>query len=173
MRGPYPGPLPLVRPALVGAAAVGALVLGVAALFWSATRSPPPAPPGEPRRAAQIVGRVELPATGLAAPPAQATLVVYAYALDGPRLPLAVLHQHTGSAAFPMDFKLDDTLAPNPAFRLSQAVQLVVGARLGAGEGVAAQPGDWLAAPQTVPLGTHGVKLVLRPPAAASAVPPR
>ncbi|MBI5718341.1 MAG: hypothetical protein HZC37_11735 [Burkholderiales bacterium] len=161
-------PPELVRAGLVGAAAVGAVAVGTVAFFWATTRSTPSVAPSAARPAAQVVGRVDLE-SGTAAPPVQATLVVYAYALDGPRQPLAVLKRQLAGASFPLDFKLDDALAPNPAYRLSQAVQLVVGARLGTAEGIVAQPGDWLAAPQTVPLGAHGVRLVLRPPAAALA----
>lgn len=146
----------------VGALVVGAVALGTVALFWWAARAPQATPAAASTRpASQVVGRVEL-AAGALAPPADATLVVYAYALDGPRLPLAVLRRP--AAALPLDFKLDDSLAANPAFRLSQATQLTVGARLGSGDAAAAQPGDWIAPSQTVALGTHGVRLVLQPP---------
>lgn len=147
-----------MRPTAVGAIAIGVVALGAAALFWWAGRTPPPAPP---RAASQIVGRVDLLA-GAPAPPTGVTLVVYAYALDGPRLPLAVLRR--AAPALPLDFKLDDSLAANPAFRISQATQLTVGARLGPGDAATAQPGDWVAPSQTVVLGTHGVRLVLQPP---------
>lgn len=142
----------------VGAIAVGAVALGAVALYWWAARAPQPAPG---RAASLVVGRVDLVA-GAPAPPTGATLVVYAYALDGPRLPLAVLRRP--AATLPLDFKLDDSLAPNPAFRISQATQLTVGARLGSGDAATAQPGDWVAPSQTVVLGTHGVRLELQPP---------
>ncbi len=141
------------------------VVVAVALLWWLAPTAKPEAPP--PRQpTAQVVGRIELAvaAAGAAAPvwPSDATVVVYAYALDGPRLPLAVLRRP--AAAVPFDFKLDDSLAPNPAFRLSQALQLVVGARLGQGEDSSPRPGDWLAASQIVPANAHGVRLILQAP---------
>jgi cytochrome c-type biogenesis protein CcmH len=145
----------------VAAALVAAGVLGAAGyLAWTGMRPPPSAPAARPT--AQVVGRIEL-AAGAALPATPALrVVVYAYALDGPRLPLAVLRRP--ATELPLDFKLDDSLAPNPAFRLSQAPQLVVGARLGTGDAATAQPGDWFAPPQTVLLGAHGVTLVLQPP---------
>lgn len=150
-----------MRVGRTAAFAVGAVALAAAAIFWWAARPPQPGP--TPRAAAQVVGRVEVAAGAATASwPTGAMVVVYAYALDGPRLPLAVLRRP--AAALPMDFKLDDSLAPNPAFRLSQAAQLVVGARLGSGDASAAQPGDWLAEPQTVMTGAHGLRLVLQPP---------
>jgi cytochrome c-type biogenesis protein CcmH len=137
-----------------------------AAAAWVAWPTGPVAPASDPRAAAgrpgaQVVGRVELDAA-TSAPrwPADAQVVIYAFALDGPRLPLAVLRRP--ASALPLDFKLDDSMAPNPAYRLSQAPQLIVGARLGAGDGVATQPGDWTAA-VPVTLGSHGVRLVLQP----------
>lgn len=140
---------------------VGVVVLATAAVFLWGTRKVQTAPPA--RTGAQIVGRVDL-AAGVA-PPALSTdamLVVYAYALDGPRQPLALLRRP--ASVLPLDFRLDDSLAPNPAYRLSQAPQIVVGARLGPGDAALAQPGDWIAPAQTVALGTHGVRLVLQPP---------
>lgn len=142
------------------------IAVAAAALGWVATR---PASTEGDRAAstgvgAQVAGQVEL-GEGAGAPPAAATVVVHAYALDGPRQPLAVFRHPAGS--WPIEFRLDDRLAPNPAYRISQAPQLVVGARLGPGDAVAAQPGDWVAAPQAVALGTRGLRLVLQPTPAA------
>lgn len=92
--------------------------------------------------------------------PAGAQVVVYAYALDGPRVPLAVLRRPASS--LPLEFALTDDLAPNPAFRISLAPRLVVGARLGMGEAASPQPGDWIAASQTVAANERGVRLVLQ-----------
>jgi len=153
-----------VRAGRVAAVGIGAAALAAAAIFWFAAR--PPQPTAVPRVVAQLVGRVEV-ATAAAMPaafPPDAMVVVYAYALDGPRLPLAVWRRP--ASALPLDFRLDDSLAPNPAFRLSQAAQLVVGARLGPGDASAVQAGDWVAPSQNVALGSHGVRLVLQPPRA-------
>jgi cytochrome c-type biogenesis protein CcmH len=79
-----------------------------------------------------VVGRVEVAAEAKALAPSDAVVVVYAFAQDGPRVPLAVWRRP--ATALPADFKLDDSAAVNPAFRLSQAAQLVIGARLGRGE---------------------------------------
>ena len=150
-----------MRRARIGLVIAGGLALTAAALWWVARSAKPQAPP--PRQAAQVVGRVELAAGAAAsASAADATVVVYAYALDGPRVPLAVLRRP--ASTLPFDFKLDDSLAPNPAFRLSLAPQLVIGARLGPGDAASPQPGDWLAASQTVPANAHGVRLELQPP---------
>jgi cytochrome c-type biogenesis protein CcmH len=143
--------------ALVAAAAVA--MAAVMLLLW-AERSPQPPPQRSPAR---VVGRVELaPGAALPAWPTDATVVVYAYALDGPRLPLAVVRRPATS--LPADFTLDDSLAPNPAFRISQAPRLIVGARLGLGDAPIPRPGDWVATSQIVAGDASGIRLVLLPP---------
>jgi cytochrome c-type biogenesis protein CcmH len=132
--------------------------LAAAALVWWLS----PAGGPKARLSAEVAGRVELAADAGAATPPSATVVVYAYALDGPRVPLAVMRRP--AASLPFEFKLDDSLAPKPAFRLSQAPRLVVGARLGPGDDTSPQPGDWLAPSQTVSADAKGVRLVLRAP---------
>ena len=151
-------------------AVAAACAVGAAAHWLRA--SPPQDPAAVPASAvppstgasAQVVGRVEMAAGTTPAAQAGQVVVVYAYALDGPRQPLAVLRRPASD--LPFDFKLDDRLAPNAAFRLSMAPRLVVGARLGPGDAAAGQPGDWIAPSQTVMLGEHGVRLQLQPPRA-------
>lgn len=92
----------------------------------------------------RLSGRLDVTPAARAGLPPGSTVHVYAYAQDGPRVALAELRRP--AAELPFDFTLDDTLAPNPAFRLSQAVQVVVAARVeGAPEvrapGVAASAG--------------------------------
>ena len=147
------------RGRFLGAAVAAAVLLGVAAgVGWLAggpqTAAAPPA-------SAQIDGRVTL-APGSGPAPEGATVVVYAYALDGPQMPLAVWRRP--ASALPMDFKLDDSLAQNSEHRISRVRQLVIGARLGPGGDALAQVGDWLASSQTVAPGAQGVQLVLQPP---------
>ena len=93
--------------------------------------------------------------------PAGATLFVYAYAVDGPRVPLA-MRQHAASE-LPLAFSLDDSLAVNPAFRLSMAPQVVVGARIGAsGAASTAAPGDMFGSSGPVMLGAHDLRIVIK-----------
>ena len=150
--------------------ALAAAALTAAASLWvghgvyqaRARRAAGEAPPPAASRTA-VVGRVEVAPEAKELVPAGTMVVVYAYAQYGPRVPLAVWRRP--ATALPADFKLDDSTAVNPAFRLSQAAQLVIGARLGRGEAPEAQAGDWLAPPQAVPAGAHGVRLTLTPPA--------
>lgn len=147
------------RGRFVGVAVVAAVLLGVAAVVWRPAGGPQTvvAPPAS----AQINGRVTL-APGNGPVPEGATVVVYAYAVDGPQVPLAVWSRP--ASALPLEFKLDDSLAQTPEHRLSGVQQLVIGARLGPGGDALAQVGDWLAGSQTVAPGAHDVQLVLQPP---------
>lgn len=142
-----------------------ALLLGVAAMLWWPAGAPHrPQRAAEPQAAAQIAGRVALAADSGPVPEG-ATVVVYAYAVDGtqaPQTPLALLRRP--ASALPLDFKLDDRLAENAEQRLSRVQRVVIGARMGPGGEALAQVGDWLAASQTVAPGAQGVQLVLQPP---------
>ncbi|HEY5791484.1 MAG TPA: c-type cytochrome biogenesis protein CcmI, partial [Gammaproteobacteria bacterium] len=72
--------------------------------------------------------------------PPGATLYVFARALQGPRMPLAIVRQ-VGSA-LPVTVTLDDSSAMAPQFRLSGFSEVSVGARLSQSGNATAQPGD-------------------------------
>jgi len=107
--------------------------------------------------AARLTGRVRLAATlqGQAAP--DDTLFVFARALDGPRAPLAILRKQVRD--LPLDFTLDDSLAMNPALRLSGAKQVVVGARISKSGNAMPQPGDLQGFSAPVPVGASGLAI--------------
>jgi cytochrome c-type biogenesis protein CcmH len=106
-----------------------------------------------------MTGRVEISAPALAALPPTAVVVLSAYAVDGPRLPLATLQRP--ASALPMDFQLDDSMAVNPAFRLSMAAQVVVGARITATPAAPAQAGDWVGVSAPVAPGAQEVRVLV------------
>lgn len=99
-----------------------------------------------------------LPAFKSAVPPGS-TLFIYARAVQGPRMPLAVLRLPVGS--WPVTFKLDDALAMSPELRLSQFKVVVVQARISRSGEAFPQAGDWVG--QSAPLkpGSQGVSLVI------------
>lgn len=78
-----------------------------------------------------------------------------AYAVDGPRVPLAV--RRFSASQWPLEFSLDDSSAPNPAFALSKAVQVVVVAQVSARGAAAPSSGDLEGQSDAVPAGSHGV----------------
>lgn len=159
--------------ALIGGAALVALVVGVG--VWRHRSAPDASAPADPalpasasahartallKPAAGVVsGRIDLaPALQGKLPPG-ALLFVYAYAVDGPRVPLA-MQQHP-VAALPLAFTLDDSAAVNPALRLSMAVQVVVGARIGT-QGERALAGDLYGMSAPAPLGAQDLRVEIR-----------
>ncbi len=106
-----------------------------------------------------VSGSVELSTAFKSAVPAGSTLFIYARAVQGPRMPLAVLRLPVGS--WPVKFKLDDAQAMSPELRLSQFKEVVVQARISRSGEALPQTGDWLG--QSAPLrpGSQGVTLVI------------
>lgn len=146
------------RTVWAAAAAVVALA-GGAGVAWR-YRSLPPAPPPPPQ--VRLSGHVGIASAVRASLPRGAIVQVYAYAQDGPRVPLALLKRP--ASELPFDFTLDDSLAVNPAFRLSQAGLVVVGARIVAAADSAASPADPSAPTLAVPAGSQGVRLEIGAP---------
>jgi cytochrome c-type biogenesis protein CcmH len=143
--------------------AVVALVVAVFVGVGLSGRKPPgpaPIPAAAAGSKAVVSGRVELdPALHDRLSPG-ASLVIYAYAVDGPRVPLAV-RRHV-AAELPLEFTLDDGAAVNPAFRISMAPQVLVGARLRMGDpSEVAAPGDLFGSSGPVPLGTRDLRIVI------------
>lgn len=68
------------------------------------------------------------------------TLFVYARALEGPRMPLAVLRRQ--AKELPLAFTLDDSMAMAPGMNLSSAGEFMVVARISKSGDVAPQSGD-------------------------------
>ena len=87
-----------------------------------------------------IRGRVSVaPALAARVAPGD-TLFVYARAVDGPRMPLAILKR--SAADLPLDFKLDDAMAMSPELKLSGFANLIVSARLSRSGEAMPQSGD-------------------------------
>jgi cytochrome c-type biogenesis protein CcmH len=88
-----------------------------------------------------------------------AVLFVYARPADGSRMPLAILRQPAG--AFPVGFKLDDTLAMAPQARLSLHREVTLVARISKSGDATPQPGDITGSLGPVKVGARDLKLVL------------
>jgi cytochrome c-type biogenesis protein CcmH len=90
--------------------------------------------------AARISGRVSLsPALAGRVTPTD-TVFIFARAVDGPRMPLAILKRTV--ADLPITFTLDDSMAMSPEMKLSKFPRVVVGARVSRSGNAMPQPGD-------------------------------
>ncbi len=85
------------------------------------------------------------------------TLFIFARAVDGPRMPLAIIRASAGE--LPMTFTLDDSSAMSPQFRISGVKQVIVGARISPTGDAQARTGDLMG--QIGPVDVGAGKLVL------------
>ena len=109
--------------------------------------------------AAAITGRVSLDPKLRERAAANDTLFVFARAVDGPRMPLAVAR--TTASALPYAFRLDDSMAMTPAARISAAGEVVVEARLSKTGGATPASGDLRGTSGPVKPGTRDVLIVI------------
>jgi cytochrome c-type biogenesis protein CcmH len=85
------------------------------------------------------------------------TVFVFARAAEGPRMPLAV--QRARVADLPLNFKLDDSMAVSPQYKLSSASKLRIEARISRSGDATPAAGDLIGASETIQLGAANVSL--------------
>jgi cytochrome c-type biogenesis protein CcmH len=102
-----------------------------------------------------VSGVVTLAASLKAKASPEDTVFVFARALEGPRMPLAILRKQVKD--LPLTFALDDSMAMTPAARLSSADKLIVGARISKRGDATPQPGDLQGQSAPVAPGARGV----------------
>ncbi len=108
---------------------------------------------------AAVSGMVVL-APGLAGKlPADGTLFVFARAVDGSRIPLAMAR--VDGAQLPYSFKLDDSMSMAPNVRLSSAKSVLIGARVSRTGEALAKPGDFEGFSAPVAVGASGVVVTI------------
>ncbi len=145
--------------------------------FAAAATPPPPAAPAAPKAAAgrpaaspaaqppagiagaRVGGTVALGAQlrGKVAP--EDTVVIFARAAEGSRMPLALLRVRAGD--LPKTFALDDSMAVAPDFKLSSAAEVVVGARVSKSGSPMPQKGDFEGVSKPVKIGRDDVAVTI------------
>ena len=121
----------------------------------------PTAPPADGAAVTRLVVEIELaPELKSRIAPGD-TLFVFARAPQGPKMPLAI--QRLPVPEFPTTIVLDDSMGMMPALKLSQASEVVVGARVSKSGNAAPQSGDLeiISAPLAVATQRSPVKLVI------------
>ena len=109
--------------------------------------------------ASAITGRVSLDPKLRDRVGAGDTLFIFARAVNGPRMPLAVVR--TAADELPRDFRLDDSMAMTPAARLSAAGQVIVEARVSKSGSATPVPGDLQGTSAAVKPGAHDVSIAI------------
>jgi len=118
---------------------------------------PAPAPGKSAAPQASISGEVLLaPELARQAKPDE-VLFIFARAIDGPPLPLAVLRATVKD--LPLRFTLDDSMAMAPGARLSMYETVIISARISRSGQAMPQPGDLTGSVQRVPVGATGLQV--------------
>ncbi|MBS1197905.1 MAG: ccmI [Proteobacteria bacterium] len=108
---------------------------------------------------AKVSGVIELdPKLGASIKPGD-TLFVFARAVDGPKMPVAMLRAK--ASELPLNFSLDDSMAMAPQFKLSSVGPVVVGARISKSGDALARSGDLEGLSTPVSAGVAGVRIVI------------
>ena len=109
--------------------------------------------------AAQVSGIVELaPELRQKVAPGD-TVLIYARAAEGSRMPLAVMRKQ--ARELPVTFTLDDTMAMQPGMTLSKSDKIIVAARVSKSTSASAQPGDLEGVSSPVRNTANGVIVVI------------
>lgn len=117
------------------------------------------APPAMAASGASVSGTVSLAAEFTSKLPPDATLFVFARAVDGSRIPLAMAR--VNPIRLPYTFKLDDTMSMAPNVRLSSAKSVIIGARISRGGDALAKAGDLEGFSAPVAVGATGVSVTI------------
>lgn len=87
------------------------------------------------------------------------TLFVFARAVNGPKMPVAMFRAKVGE--LPLRFTLDDSMSMAPQFKLSGAGQVVVGARVSRSGDALPRAGDLEGLSEAVSPGADNLKIVI------------
>lgn len=112
-----------------------------------------------PNAASAITGRVTIDPKLQERVAANDTLFIFARAVNGPRMPLAV--ERTKAGAFPHAFRLDDSMAMAPGAALSNAGDVIVEARISKSGNATPSAGDLEGRSGVVKPGAHDVAIAI------------
>lgn len=125
-----------------------------------ASASPPQTPPAAAVASKSVTVEVSLaPELKPSASPSD-TLFIYAQALSGPKMPLAIVRKQVSD--LPVKVTLDDSTAMMPAMKLSNFGEVKLLARISKSGQAVAQPGDLIGTVDNATLsGSNGYKIII------------
>ncbi len=87
------------------------------------------------------------------------TIYIFARAMSGPRMPLAILKTEAGK--MPIEFTLNDSMAMDASMNLSSTSEVMVMARISRSGNATPQSGDMQGGVQNVKIGASGIEIVI------------
>ncbi|PWT76693.1 MAG: c-type cytochrome biogenesis protein CcmI [Proteobacteria bacterium] len=137
-----------------------ALASGMAEARARMSGKPSPTPPAQKAANASAVRGVVRLASSLAGKVSpKDTVFVFARAVEGPRMPLAILRRQVKD--LPIDFTLDDTMAMRPGLELSAFSRVIVAARVSKSGSAMPASGDLEGESSPVTPGAKGVSVTI------------
>jgi len=109
--------------------------------------------------AASVTGRVTISAALAGKFAAGDTLFVFARAVNGPPMPLAIVRAK--ASELPLEFSLDESMAMMPSMSMAKFDQVVVGARISKTGNAMPQSGDLQGASAAVAVGSEGIEILI------------
>jgi cytochrome c-type biogenesis protein CcmH len=130
------------------------------ATMAATSTAPAPAPTPPAATGAVVAGRVSVAQALQSRIGASDTLFVFARAVNGPRMPLAIVRV-SANQTWPFTFTLDDSQAMTPQMKISGHAEVMLGARLSRSGNATPQSGDLMGTLGPVKLGQRDVQLVI------------
>ncbi len=109
--------------------------------------------------ATRVTGRVTIAAELADKFAAGDTLFVFARAVSGPPMPLAIVRAQAGE--LPLEFSLDESMAMMPSMSLAKFSEVTIGARISKTGNAMPQSGDLQGATAAVAVGSEGLEIVI------------
>ncbi|NVO06217.1 MAG: c-type cytochrome biogenesis protein CcmI, partial [Rhodoferax sp.] len=109
---------------------------------------------------ASVSGTVTLAAAVAKQAQPEDTVFVFARAVEGSRMPLAILRKQVKD--LPITFNLNDSMAMSPSSALSSQSQVIVGARVSKSGNAMPQPGDLQGQSAPVKVGASNLKIEIK-----------
>jgi cytochrome c-type biogenesis protein CcmH len=132
---------------------------GVPALAANSPKAPASSLASAPASAAVISGSVSIdPGVKVQIAPTD-VVFVYATPTNGQKMPLAIVRKTADQ--LPFKFVLDDSMAMNPASKLSAHTQVMLKVRISKSGEAMTRSGDWTGVLENVAVGSRNLKLVV------------
>ncbi len=109
--------------------------------------------------ATRVTGRVTIAAELAGKFTAGDTLFVFARAVSGSPMPLAIVRAQAGE--LPLEFSLDESMAMMPSMSLAKFSEVTIGARISKTGNAMPQSGDLQGATAAVAVGSEGLEIVI------------